>query len=108
MPDTEQPSAPATSTTPGEPSSAANRLLMNRLEAVEQENRRMKRQGTILMLVTAILLGVGVALVYTAARRQTRDPHLAEGLNVHGGKVTYKAVADELGYDHTPIAELLG
>lgn len=37
-----------------------------------------------------------------------RDPHLAEGLNVHGGKVTYKAVADELGYDHTPIAELLG
>ena len=37
-----------------------------------------------------------------------RDPHLAEGLNVHGGKVTYKAVADELGYEHTPIADLLG
>jgi alanine dehydrogenase len=37
-----------------------------------------------------------------------RDPHLAEGLNVHGGKVNYKAVADELGYEHTPIADLLG
>ena len=37
-----------------------------------------------------------------------RDPHLAEGLNVHDGKVTYRAIADELGYDYTPIAELLG
>jgi alanine dehydrogenase len=37
-----------------------------------------------------------------------RDPHLAEGLNVHDGKVTYQAVADELGYDYTPIAEVLG
>ncbi len=33
------------------------------------------------------------------------NPHLAEGLNVHAGKVTYKAVADELGYDHLPVAE---
>ena len=37
-----------------------------------------------------------------------RDPHLAEGLNVHSGKVTYKAVADELGYDYTPLSEVLG
>ncbi len=37
-----------------------------------------------------------------------RDPHLAEGLNVHAGQVTYKAVADELGYGHRPIAEVLG
>ena len=36
------------------------------------------------------------------------DPHLAEGLNVHEGKVTYQAVAEELGYDYTPIAEILG
>ena len=27
------------------------------------------------------------------------DPHLLAGLNVHAGKVTYKAVADALGYD---------
>lgn len=37
-----------------------------------------------------------------------RDPHLAEGLNVHAGQVTYKAVADELGYDYRPIGEVLG
>jgi len=37
-----------------------------------------------------------------------RDPHLAEGLNVHAGKVTYKAVADELGYDYLPVADVLG
>ena len=37
-----------------------------------------------------------------------RDPHLAEGLNVHAGQITYKAVADELGYEHRPIAEVLG
>ncbi|ANY19273.1 Alanine dehydrogenase [Tsuneonella dongtanensis] len=33
------------------------------------------------------------------------NAHLAEGLNVHAGKVTYKAVADELGYDYLPVAE---
>ena len=27
------------------------------------------------------------------------DPHLMNGLNVHGGKVTYKAVADAFGYE---------
>jgi alanine dehydrogenase len=37
-----------------------------------------------------------------------RDPHLAEGLNVHAGQVTYKAVADELGYEYRPIGEVLG
>ena len=36
------------------------------------------------------------------------NAHLAEGLNVHQGKVTYQAVAEELGYDYTPVAELIG
>ncbi len=36
------------------------------------------------------------------------NPHLAAGLNVSGGKVTYEAVARELGYDFTPVAEVLG
>ncbi|MET0377315.1 MAG: alanine dehydrogenase [Rhizorhabdus sp.] len=36
------------------------------------------------------------------------DPHLAEGLNVHAGKVTYEAVAADLGYDYVPVAEVLG
>ena len=35
------------------------------------------------------------------------NPHLAEGLNVHAGKVTYKAVADELGYDYLPVSEAI-
>ncbi len=35
------------------------------------------------------------------------NPHLAEGLNVHAGKVTYKAVADELGYEYLPVAEAI-
>ena len=36
------------------------------------------------------------------------NPHLANGLNVSGGKVTYEAVARELGYDYTPVGEVLG
>lgn len=35
------------------------------------------------------------------------DPNLAEGLNVHEGKVTYEAVARELGYDYLPVAGVL-
>ena len=36
------------------------------------------------------------------------NPHLADGLNVHDGKVTYEAVARELGYEYTPVAKVLG
>jgi alanine dehydrogenase len=35
------------------------------------------------------------------------DPHLAQGLNVHAGRVTYPAVAEELGYELLPIEEAL-
>lgn len=35
------------------------------------------------------------------------DPHLAEGLNVHAGRVVYPAVASEQGYDLLPLAEVL-
>jgi alanine dehydrogenase len=35
------------------------------------------------------------------------DPHLAEGLNVHAGRVTYPAVASELGYEVLPVEEAL-
>ena len=37
----------------------------------------------------------------------TDDPCLADGLNVHEGKVTYEAVARELGYPYVPVAEVL-
>jgi alanine dehydrogenase len=36
------------------------------------------------------------------------DPHLKAGLNVAGGKVTYKAVADAHGIDYMPAEEALG
>ncbi|WEK48346.1 MAG: alanine dehydrogenase [Candidatus Andeanibacterium colombiense] len=36
------------------------------------------------------------------------NPHLAAGLNVHAGQVTYRAVAEELGYGFVPVNTLLG
>lgn len=36
------------------------------------------------------------------------DHHLAEGLNVWNGHVTYKAVAEDLGYDYMPVSEIVG
>jgi alanine dehydrogenase len=36
-----------------------------------------------------------------------RDPHLANGLNVHGGRVVYEAVATDLGYEYTPADKIL-
>ncbi|SCW53671.1 alanine dehydrogenase [Sphingobium faniae] len=36
-----------------------------------------------------------------------RDPHLLAGLNVWDGKVTYQAVADDLGLPYTPAADAL-
>ncbi|MEO3430119.1 alanine dehydrogenase [Pelagibius sp. CAU 1746] len=36
------------------------------------------------------------------------DPHLKEGLNVAGGKVTYKAVAEAHGMDYVAAEEALG
>lgn len=35
------------------------------------------------------------------------DPHLAQGLNVWNGKVTYKAVAEGLGLEYTDVASAL-
>ncbi|GGD60285.1 alanine dehydrogenase [Erythrobacter arachoides] len=35
------------------------------------------------------------------------DAHLAQGLNVHAGRVTYPAVAEELGYDWLDVAEAI-
>ncbi|WP_394269275.1 alanine dehydrogenase [Qipengyuania sp.] len=37
-----------------------------------------------------------------------RDPHLAAGLNVHAGAVTYDAVARELGYEYRAVGDVLG
>ncbi len=42
------------------------------------------------------------------ARALAEDPHLRDGLNIHRGRVTYAAVAHDLGYDYQPAAEALG
>ena len=34
-------------------------------------------------------------------------PHLLNGLNIHAGKVTYEAVAQDLGYTYVPAAKAL-
>ena len=35
------------------------------------------------------------------------DEHLLNGLNVHAGKITYRAVAEDLGYEYVPAATAL-
>ncbi len=35
------------------------------------------------------------------------DPHLRNGLNIHQGRVTYQAVADDLGHDFQPPEEAI-
>ena len=41
------------------------------------------------------------------SRAVIEDVHLRDGLNVHDGKITCRAVADALGLPHTPAADLL-
>lgn len=41
------------------------------------------------------------------ARALLDDPHLRAGLNVHRGRVTYRAVAENLNYDYLPSEEAL-
>ncbi len=55
-----------------------------------------------------------VTLPYTLAladkgyqQAMSDDAHLLAGLNVIGGKVTYKAVAEDLGYDYLPPEDAL-
>mgnify|MGYP002780197891 CR=1 FL=1 len=35
------------------------------------------------------------------------NPHLAAGLNVHDGQITYEAVARDLGYEYVPVEQVL-
>jgi alanine dehydrogenase len=41
-------------------------------------------------------------------RALLEDPHLRAGLNVHDGRITYRAVADALGLPYTPVEAALG
>ncbi|MCW5771552.1 MAG: alanine dehydrogenase [Rhodospirillaceae bacterium] len=42
-----------------------------------------------------------------AMRAMRDDPHLLAGLNVHKGRITFAAVAQDLGYDYRPATEAL-
>ena len=41
-------------------------------------------------------------------RALNEDPHLCNGLNVHAGLVTHRAVAEALGLKYTPAEQALG
>jgi alanine dehydrogenase len=54
-------------------------------------------------------LQFAIALANKGARRAcSEDPHLMNGLNVHDGKLTYKAVADALKLKYTKAQDALG
>jgi alanine dehydrogenase len=54
-------------------------------------------------------LPFALALADKGYRRAcAEDAHLRNGLNVHAGKLTYKAVADALKLKFTPAQEALG
>jgi alanine dehydrogenase len=42
-----------------------------------------------------------------AKKAMLDDAHLRNGLNVHAGKLTYEAVAKDLGYDYVPAEKAL-
>ncbi|MBW8368943.1 MAG: alanine dehydrogenase [Arenimonas sp.] len=57
--------------------------------------------------LTNATLPFAVQLANKGAQAMLDDPHLLNGLNVHAGKITYEAVARDLGYDYVPAAEAL-
>jgi alanine dehydrogenase len=42
------------------------------------------------------------------AKAVRENPHLADGLNTHAGKLTYRAVAEAQGRPYTPMGEAIG
>jgi alanine dehydrogenase len=58
--------------------------------------------------LTNATLPFAIALANKGYRKALMDdPNLREGLNVHLGQITYKAVAEALHYDYTPTHEAL-
>ena len=52
-------------------------------------------------------LGFGLQLANKGLAALKDNPHLRHGLNIHKGKVTYRAVAEALGVAYTPAEEAL-
>lgn len=68
--------------------------------------------GAVARTSTLALTNATLPFVISLADRGYRralleDPHLREGLNVHAGQVTYKAVAEALGQDYTSAQDVL-
>jgi alanine dehydrogenase len=57
--------------------------------------------------LTNATLPFAVRLANKGTQALLDDPHLLNGLNVHEGKVTYEAVATDLGYPYVPAADAL-
>jgi len=57
--------------------------------------------------LTNATLPYAVKLANKGVQAMLEDEHLLNGLNGHAGKVTYEAVARDLGYDFVPAAEAL-
>ena len=69
--------------------------------------------GGVPQTSTAALTNATLPYIFAIASKGWRkalkdDPHLAKGLNVHAGGITYGPVAEALGEDLLPVAELLG
>ena len=62
---------------------------------------------TATMALNNATLPYALALADDPVNALFRDKNLQNGLNVHKGKVTYKAVADALGYSYVPADEAL-
>jgi len=65
------PAAPPTPTPPppsAPASTGAVSELLRRLEALETANRKLRRQGMSVLVITSVLLGLAAALVITASR----------------------------------------
>jgi len=59
--------------------------------------------------LTNATLPFAVQLANKGARQaMLDDEHLRNGLNVHEGRITYQAVARDLGYDYVPATQALG
>jgi len=57
--------------------------------------------------LTNATLPYAIKLANKGVAAMLEDEHLLNGLNVHAGKVTYQAVARDLGYDYVPAAQAL-
>jgi alanine dehydrogenase len=62
--------------------------------------------GVVGFNATQVAVGMGADVTVRDRNPEVLE-RLAELLNVHAGRVTCEAVARELGYEYTPVNELL-